>query len=130
MGIVPLQARLRATVGVRTEIAVLLLGSEDGLDPNLRLVLQILVIKKIGQRKKPVNPVRSPLPGITVAAEPCVSGSDDIRIKFVQMACHSILLQHELLMKPTLRLDGSEREFQIAAFRQRRPVGDVALSTK
>ena len=44
MGIVPLQTGLRITVGVRTEIPVFFLGTQDGFNPDLCLGLQVLIV--------------------------------------------------------------------------------------
>ena len=77
MRVVSLETRFRTSVGVRPEISVRLLGTKDGLNPDLSLILQSLVIKNIRQRKQAVNPVRSSLPSVSVTAQPGVTFADN-----------------------------------------------------
>ena len=127
MRVVPLQPRFRIPVDVRAEIAVLFLGPEDGLDPDLGLVFQGLVIKYICQRQESVNPIRSSLPGVPVSTQPGVTFADDVGINLIQMAGQTGHLDLQLHLEPPLGLDSSEGKLQIPALQQRRAVGDIIL---
>ena len=92
------------------EIAVLPLRGEDGLDPGLRLGFQRVVIENPGQRQQAVDPVRSPLPGVAVAAEPGVVRAHHLGIDLVEMAGQAVRLPLQLLFKPACGLNGTDGE--------------------
>ena len=130
MGIVPLQSWLRSTVSVRAEVSIFFLGTKDGFYPDLSLVLQVLVVQKICEWKKPVYPVRASFPCVTVTSEPGVSWTYHIPIQLVQMSRQTFLLQYQLLPEPTVRLDGAYRKLHETTLCKRRSIGYVVLSFK
>ena len=111
--VVALKSRLVFEVFVRTEISVGLLRSQCPLNPGSRLLYQCLVVQEVGKRQQSVNPVRSALPHIAVAAEPAVARTNNLGIYLVQVSGHPVSHADELFLDPSFRADTSERQLDI-----------------
>ncbi len=100
--VVALETLFRSIVLARAELPVFLPAREHPFNPRARLGLELFVVKYVRERKKPVNPVRSPLPLVAVASEPAVARSHDLGIELVKMACGSVLLPYEHFLEPAV----------------------------
>jgi hypothetical protein len=110
-----------------SHVSIGLLRREYRLNPCLRFRNQIFIAEDICERKKAVEPVWSPLPGISIASKPGIIGSDYLRIDFIKVSSQSGRLQAKLLLKPSLSLDRAKRKGGITGGFQRSPVKHLSM---
>ena len=113
MSVIALKPALVWVVRVGSEEAVLLLACKCPFHPWLSLLFEDIIVKNPGHRDESVNPVWSPLPLVTVAAEPSVARPHDLRIKTVHLRSHTVALPQKGLAKPAFGLYGAETELAV-----------------
>ena len=123
--VVPLQSVFVRVVFCRAEISVFLLAFERPFYPRLDLFLEIPVIEDIGQRQEPVYPVRASFPLVSVASEPSVAFSHDLRVECIHVPCRPFSLADEHFLEPSFGLYCPDRKFDVRGRSQRSAVAGI-----
>src|SRR5262249_34845912 len=119
--------RLRPLLA-RAEESIRPLAPERGLDPGTGLGDLGLVVEKVGTIAKALEPVGNLLPAVFALArrvEPGVPVFSKKPADLAEVAVKPFGLKLELLLQPSLRMHGADRQLDERAWRQWRTVSRI-----